>query len=397
MKRILILNGTISEIPIIKKAQEMGYYVITTGNMSELPGHQLSDKYIEADYSNEHEILRLVKENDIEGIISCANDFGSITASYVGEQMGWKGHDTYANALLMHRKDKLMDYFKRKGVPAPWYEIFDDANKAKSFCKMQKCVFPIMVKANDLTGGKGILRADNYGEACKAIDQAFTVSRDKHVLIEPYLKGVQQSIVVFLIDRKIAITSSSDIYCMRNPYLVQAETYPATDFKRVEPKLHQIIEDMAQDLQLVDGIFSFQYIVENGVPYIIDMMRRNFGNETLLMADEMTGFPWEEAYIRASLGLPCKGLDCNKNQTKYCGHYGVMAEKNGVFEKYILPQTILDHVFKITDNMKKGDAINNYLTQKIAHIYFKYDDFDLMKREVLRYNQLVYIEMGNGK
>ena len=85
MKKILVLNGTISEVPIIKKAQEMGFYVITTGNMPELPGHQFSDEYICADYSDGKAILELVKNNEVEGIVSCANDFGAITAAYVSD------------------------------------------------------------------------------------------------------------------------------------------------------------------------------------------------------------------------------------------------------------------------------------------------------------------------
>ena len=81
MKKILILNGTISEIPIIKKAQEMGFYVVTTGNMPELPGHSAADEYIPEDYSDCEAVLRLVRENGIEGIVSCANDFGVITSA----------------------------------------------------------------------------------------------------------------------------------------------------------------------------------------------------------------------------------------------------------------------------------------------------------------------------
>lgn len=391
MKKVLILNGTISEIPIIKIAQNMGFYVVTTGNMPNLPGHKIADEYIPADYSNCEEVLKLVKDNDIEGIISCANDFGVITSSYVAEQMGWPGHDTYEHSLTMHHKDKLMTYFKDHQIPAPWFEIFEQAEDAKHFC--ETCKYPIIVKANDLTGGKGILRANTIEEAKLAVDNAFNMSRDKHVLIEPFLTGIQQSIVVFLIDGKIVQTSSSDIFCMRNPYLVQAETYPATDFDKVKGKLHAIIHQMAEDMKLVDGIFSFQYIVEDDTPYIIDMMRRCFGNETLLLADEMTGFPWEEAYVRASLGMDCKCLTNQPVTTKYCGHYGVMAEQNGELVSYEIPEDILNRLFKHTVNMQPGDVIDNYMTEKIAHIYFRYDDFEQMKDEIVKYNDRITVNV----
>lgn len=391
MEKIIILNGTISEIPIIKKAKEMGYYVITTGNMDELPGHQYADEYIKADYSNCEEILQIVKENDIRGIVSCANDFGVITSSYIAEKMGWKGHDSYQNALLMHHKDLFMKYFTEKGFPVPWYRIFTDIRAAELFCK--SCKYPIIIKANDLTGGKGINRADSFEEAKGALEKAFSLSRDKKIIVEPFLVGKQQSIVVFIANKKIIMTSSSDIYCMRNPYLVQAETYPATDFDKAKGRLYEIMNIMIDDMSLVDGILSFQYIVEDGVPYVIDMMRRCFGNETLLLADEMTGFPWEEAYIRASLGLNCESLNINKNSTKYCGHYGVMAEKNGQLLSYNIPNDIRKKIFKETVNLKSGERVGNYMTDKIAHIYFRYDDFEQMKRDILEYNDRIEVRI----
>lgn len=391
MKKILVLNGTISEVPIIKKAQEMGFYVITTGNMPELPGHQFSDEYICADYSDGKAILELVKEHEVEGIVSCANDFGAITAAYVSEAMGWKGHDSYENTVLMHNKDLFRQYFIKMGFPVPVSEIFTDLNAAENYCKT--CQYPVIIKPNDLTGGKGVQKVYDYENAVTALNLAFSMSRKKVILVEEYLEGIQQSIVVFLVNRKIAVTSSSNVYCMLNPYLVQAETYPTTDFELVEDQLKEIILTMAEDLKLVDGVFSFQYFVKDGKPIVIDMMRRCFGNETFLLADMRTGFPFEEAYIRASLGMDCSNLKRDKQTYQYCGHYGVMADRNGVLESWMLPEDIKTRIFKTTVNIKRGETIHNYMMEKIAHVYFYYDNIDIMNKEITQYNDRVIIKV----
>ena len=389
MKKILVLNGTISEIPIIQKAQEMGFYVVTTGNMPSLPGHRYADKYISEDYSDGEAVLKLVRETGIEGIISCANDFGAITASYVSDAMGWKGHDSYENTVLMHNKDLFRKYFIKKGFPVPESAIFSDYKQAEIYC--QTCRYPVVVKPNDLTGGKGINKATNYKEALESLRTAFNMSRKKVVLVEEFMDGVQQSIVVFLVNRRIVVTSSSNIYCMRNPYLVQAETYPATNFDVVENQLREIIHKMADDLDLADGIFSFQYFKMNGVPYVIDMMRRCFGNETFLLADKRTGFPFEEAYIRASLGMDCTNLKLDDQTYKFCGHYGIMADKNGFLKNWTLPDDIENRLFKKTVNIEIGEEIHNYMTEKIAHIYFHYDDLETMNREIVGYNDRINV------
>ena len=69
-KKLLILNCCHSDIPLIKAAKELGFYVISTGNKPELIGHKYSDQYIKADYSNFDEILRICIEKDWKGFKS---------------------------------------------------------------------------------------------------------------------------------------------------------------------------------------------------------------------------------------------------------------------------------------------------------------------------------------
>ena len=73
-KKILVLNGSFCETPVIKKLKEMGYYVVTSGNAPELEGHAFADEYLAGDYSDKEWVLGLVKKNKMDGIISCAKD-----------------------------------------------------------------------------------------------------------------------------------------------------------------------------------------------------------------------------------------------------------------------------------------------------------------------------------
>lgn len=83
MKKVLIMNGSCTEIALITAARKIGYYVITTGNMPELIAHQFADEYIMADYSDCDEMLRIATEKQIDAVCSCANDFAAISASYM--------------------------------------------------------------------------------------------------------------------------------------------------------------------------------------------------------------------------------------------------------------------------------------------------------------------------
>lgn len=393
MEKLLILNGSHSEATIIEKAKELGYYVITSGNAPHLMGHKLADEYIPADYSDKEAILKLVQDNNISRIVSCANDFGVITAAYVAEKLGMPGHDTYENANILHQKDLFKEFIQKLGIRAPYSTSFVDREAAIEFSKTAE--YPIIVKATDLTGGKGILRADNLDEAIIAIDNAFNRSRAKHIVIEPFIIGVQQSIDTFVINKKVVATTSNDVFCPINPYLIQSEILPAEGIENIQDELHSIIERICNELNLVDGMFTLQYIIKDGKPYIIEMMRRALGNQFLTVAGAVTGFPWEEALVRAETGMDLTCLKFSEPMAKIAGHHGVMASRNGTVAGYTIDPEVEKHIFKRIEILKPGDKIEDYMNERVAYLYYTYDSREEAVETVKRMNDLISVQFAD--
>lgn len=390
-EKVLVLNGSFCEIPLITCAKEMGYHVITTGNMPSLVGHKYSDEYICADYSNYEAVLQLVKEQGISHIIACANDFGVITAAYVAEKMGWAGHDTFENAKTLHLKDQFKQYLYKKGIPSPFSVAFCDIEKAREY--VQNAKYPIIVKATDLTGGKGILKAENIEQAYFAIDNAFNASRSKHIVIEPFITGVQQTFVSFLCNKKVVSYTGCNSYSPINPYLIQAETLPAQDIEQISDELCKIIEDIALDLDLCDGVFAFQ-LIRNGKDFhIIEMMRRPFGNQFLQLVEDNTNFPWHKAQVMTQLGLDASVLERIPQKRPFCGHHGIMAPKNGILKGYSIPDEIIKHVYRKIDILNNGDTVTNHLNERIAYLFYQYDSLDEMNEAVVKFNSQITVEM----
>lgn len=395
MNKVLVLNGSFCELPIIEECHKLGYYVITTGNMPELMAHKYADEYIQADYSDYETILKIVKDKNISHVLTCANDFGCITAAYVDEQMGWHNHDTFENSKILHHKDLFKEYIQSKNYPTPYSKVFNDKLDAYNFVNNQ-AQYPIIIKANDLTGGKGILKATTKEEAIYAVDNAFAKSRSKHVLIEPFITGNQQTFVTFLHNKKVIATSSCDSYSYVNPYLIQAETLPAKDIIDVQDYLISIIEEIAIDLNLSDGIFAFQYIRNGTDIQIIEMMRRPFGNQFLQLVEMNSGFPWHHAQVVAETGGSWDFLnDINYSNLKnrYCGHYGVMVNKNGILKKWSIPESIKKHIVKEFVMKNAGDKIEDHMNERIAFLHFEYSSYDDMVNSIKDYGKLINITL----
>ena len=118
-----------------------------------------------------------------------------------------------AGAQLEGSKSFSKDIMARAGVPTAAYEVFTDASQARDYClKLDR---PIVVKADGLAAGKGVLMCENASEAaeaCKQImeDRAFGSAGDK-IVIEEWLRGEEASFLVFTDGEAIvAMPSSQD-------------------------------------------------------------------------------------------------------------------------------------------------------------------------------------------
>ena len=100
---------------------------------------------------------------------------------------------------------------KKYGIPTAKYEVFCDAGKALQYLKGSE--FPIVIKADGLALGKGVLIPTNYDEAAAAIksimeDKAFGDSGNE-VVIEEFLTGPEVSVLAFTDGTAIAPMVSS--------------------------------------------------------------------------------------------------------------------------------------------------------------------------------------------
>lgn len=390
--KVLVLNGSFCEIPLIEECHKLGHYVVTTGNMPQLEGHACADEYIKADYSDYKAILDIVRARSIGAVLTCANDFGAITAAYVDEKMGWCRHDTYEHAKRLHQKDLFKDYMMANGYPVPWSKAFASEEDAIQFVKETKS-YPVIVKANDLTGGKGVHRADSPDQAVVALQEAFARSRSKHVVVEQFVEGRQQTFVTFLHERKVVAYTGCDSFSYVNPYLIQSETLPSVGIDDVKDELIRIIESIAVDLKLADGIFAFQYMKVGSDVCIFEMMRRPFGNQFLRLVEYNTDFPWHLAQVIVETGGDWAVVRRKPVDKCFCGHFGVMATRNGTLAGYSIPADILSHVYKRFDMKKVGEKINDFENERVTFLHFEYDDAATMQREVATYYNRIKVEV----
>ena len=109
-------------------------------------------------------------------------------------------------AQLESSKIWAKQFMKRNDIPTADFEIFDDAKKAKEFVKSYQK--PVVIKADGLAAGKGVIVCSNCDEANNAIDKILTEKAfgdaGSKIIIEERIDGIEASYIA-LCDGKIAI------------------------------------------------------------------------------------------------------------------------------------------------------------------------------------------------
>jgi biotin carboxylase len=390
MKKLLILNGSHSDVPLIQAGKKLGFHVITTGNEPRLIGHRYADEYHKVDFSDKQGILSLSRKLNIDAICSCANDFGAITASYVAEKMGLPGHDPYEITLTLHLKHRFKEFALANNISTPHATSYLSPEKA--YEGLDKLSFPLIIKPVDLTGGKGISKANSKEEYIKAVEYAISCSRMNQILVEEFIQGTYHSFTTFVRDRKIVFSFSDNEYSFLNPYLVTTSAAPAIGIEKVRSQLIEESERIIDLLSLCDGIFHIQYIQAGSKAWIIEITRRCSGDFYPNPVNYATGLDWAEWIVKAESGFDCGDFP-KVEQRGFFGRHCIMSRKNGTIKNINISPELDGNITDEFMILNKGDKIDQYMVNKLAVIFLRYGSMEEMIKKTMNINNLVSVDL----
>ena len=157
-------------------------------------------------------IAEFAAENTIDLVVVAPDD--PLAAGLV-DVLNEKGIRAFgpnkAAAILEGSKAFSKDLMKKYNIPTARYENFDDPNAAIEYLKNSK--FPIVLKADGLALGKGVLICRDYDEAIAGVkeimeDKKFGDSGNRMV-IEEFMTGREVSVLSFCDGKTIRIMTSA--------------------------------------------------------------------------------------------------------------------------------------------------------------------------------------------
>lgn len=391
MKRLLVLNGSHSDVPLIEAGRRLGFHVITTGIDPGLVGHRHADEYHRADFSDKQAMLELATRLGIDAVCSCANDFGAISAAYVAENLGLPGHDAYETTLTLHHKHRFKAFALSNGISTPF--ALEYASIEEACREPDRLEFPLIIKPVDLTGGKGVSVVNTVGEYATAVRLAFGASRIGRFVVEQYVRGTYHSFSTFVLDRKIVFGYSDNEYSLNSPFHVSTSGGPATGIDKVRDQLVEESERIIARLSLTDGIFHLQYIHAGDRAWIIEITRRCSGDFYPCPVRLSTGLDWAGWIVKAASGMNCGDFP-RAVQQGFFGRHCVVGQRSGIVRNIEISPELERNIVDKFIVLANGEVLDERRTNRIAAVVFlEYGSAEEMTRTSPRLNELIRVEI----
>ena len=188
MKKLLVLAAGILQVPVIKKAREMGYYVIAADGNPAAVGLSLADKAIVANITDEEVMLRIAREEQIDGVIHPCSEVSMNVMGRINDELGLSGISR-ETAIRATNKHLMREAFERYGAPSPKSFCTNDADEGWSIFVNELSHNTAILKPSRNSGSRGVAKISQPTAKEKFVglfERAMNESRDRSVMIEQY-------------------------------------------------------------------------------------------------------------------------------------------------------------------------------------------------------------------
>lgn len=396
-KKLLLLGGSRYLLPVIKKAHDLGAYVITCDYLPDNFAHKFSDEYHNVSIIDKDAVLSLAQELKIDGIMSFACDPGVVTAAYVAEKMNLPGIP-YKSACILQNKNLFRTFLAENGFNCPFHKSYKTYEEALN--ESNDLPYPVIVKPTDSAGSKGVSRVDSATELNNALDFAFDNSISGEVIVEKFLEKVGSSSDTdcFSINNNLVYASfDCQLFDLNapNPYTPAGYLWPSNMSAESQEYLYGEIQRLIRLLNLGTSIYNVETRqCTDGKSYIMELSPRGGGNRLSEVLEMATNQSLIENNIRFALNLELNEMTMPQYNS-YWGEVIIHSNTKGKFVGIDISEEIRDKIVVQEDLwIEPGDVIDNFTgaNQAIGTLIIKCDTYkDVYKNIVNNANWLKVI------
>ena len=283
-----------------------------------------------------------------------------------------------ATAQLEGSKAYAKQFMQAQGIPTGEYAVFTDYQKAEAYISSK--TMPIVIKADGLAAGKGVVIAETLKDALQSAKQMLSGSSfgdaGQRIVVEEFIQGEEASFICMVDGENILPLASSQDHKARDdgdtgPNTGGMGAYspaPIVDANMHEKILQQIIQPVVkgfadQGTPYVGFLNAGVMIDKNAIPYVLEFNCRFGDPETQPILMRM-----QSDFAELCLAGVRGNLDSQKIQWDERAAVGIVLAAGGYPESYAkgdiiqgLPMqpSTTEKVFHAGTKIENGHVVTN--------------------------------------
>lgn len=298
-KDLAIIGASYLQLPLIKKAKEMGYVTHVFAWAADDVGEREADVFYPVSIVEKDAILDKCREIGICGICSIASDLAVITVNYVANALGLTGNSP-SSTYKSTNKHAMRIAFEEQGDPSPKSIMFESVKQLDDI----DITFPAIVKPTDRSGSRGIYKVGSKEEAVSVADAALSQSLEKKALIEEFVEGQEYSVEYISYKGKHHFLAMTKKYTTGAPHFIETghlEPAPVTDIELENTK--KTVEHALDTLEIKNGASHSEIKIDgNGNIKIIEIGARMGGD---CIGSDLVRYSTGYDFVRMVIQVAC--------------------------------------------------------------------------------------------
>lgn len=356
MKKLLILGGGTSHLPIIQLTKKLHIFAIVIDKNKDAVGLKTGDRSFVMDGGNEHDVLKIAKQEKVDGILP-TGDYSVFPSSYAAEKLGLPTFGIKIAKLVTNRSILFKKFLKDK-VPVPKAIEAKNIIHAKKIA--EKIGYPLILKPGSSFGGsRGVVKINSDIQLERMFSYTKNNSLSKNVILEEFIDGIGHSVESITIKGKTSTLAISDRIRSTNFYCVDTRiNYPSNQNYELKYKIVEAVKKAIRSSGMNWGPSHIETISKSGKVYVHDFGARGGAGGFIptVIVPLVSGVNMMEKMILMYLGMDVgKMIPKKKNYVTF----GFFNPDPGIVKKIIGVRKIKQFPWVVDINLrlKKGDRM----------------------------------------
>lgn len=383
-------------MPLILAAKRLGCTAIVTSRPGKYPGVPLADVYAGIDTTDIDATLALALEHEISAVVTAGTDVAIPTLGRIVDALRLKGPG-FDTAVKCSDKVAMKTAMKCAQIRTADFEVV--ASSDDGVAAADKLGYPVMVKAVDSSGSRGVIKVDRDKEFASAWDAAWSVTRKKEVLIEKCLIGREFGAQCLVAGTKPILVvphndSVTDPPCC-TPF---GHSLPADLPSEAIQKTEEIAARLVEAFGLKDTAVNLDLMWADDEVYVIEIGARIGATCLPEIVGAYYGFDVYESLIKLALG---QSVELPDGKGMPVAGLLLRSECNGVLKEIRFSKNI-DYDPRVVEwqiDVEAGDAVKTFQTgpDRIGHIVTRGETARDAESRAFAYSDTMEVILQSGE